>query len=171
MPALYWLVRYASLDSIGRVSRFTLNRDALGRGLRTGGSIDDILGFLERHCQKTLPQNVAYTLRDWARQCKEAEQPKMTLLEVNDEALAGELVTSPKLRAFQLRRVGPRKVAVPPEASLRDLRRALERLGYAQKLLSGFEDLVAAATTRRRGAPRARAHARATTPAPVVKGA
>ncbi|HLZ24346.1 MAG TPA: helicase-associated domain-containing protein [Ktedonobacterales bacterium] len=169
MPALYWLVRYASLDSIGRVSRFTLTREALGRGLRTGGNIDDILSFLERHCQKALPQNVAYTLRDWVRQCKEAEQPKVTLLEVNDEALAGELVTSPKLRAFQLRRVGPRKVAVPPGTSLHDLRRALERLGYAQKLLSGFEDLVAAATTRRR-TTRARPRATAST-APIVKGA
>ena len=166
MPALYWLVRHASLDSIGRVSRFTLTRDALGHGLRSGGSIDEVLSFLERHCQKTLPQNVAYTLRDWARQYKEAEQPKMRLIEVNDEALAGELVTSPKLRAFQLRRVGPRKVAIPPEASLRELRHALEHLGYAQKLLSDFEDLVVAATTRRQTR-----RARASSGAPAVKGA
>jgi hypothetical protein len=164
MQALYWLVRYASLDQVGRVSRFTLTREALGRGLRQGGSIAEVLDFLESHCQKALPQNVVYTLRDWARQCKEAELPGMTLLEVFDEELAGELVTSPKLRAFQLRRVGPRKVAVPPEASLRDLRRALERLGYAQKLLSGFEELVAAAATHRRTS-----RARSTTP--IVKGA
>lgn len=165
MPALYWLVRYATLDQVGRVSRFTLTREALARGLASGAGIEEVIGFLESHCQKALPQNVVYTLHDWARQAKEAAQPKMTLLEVNDEALAGELVTSPKLRAFQLRRVGPRKVAVPPEASLRDLRRALERLGYAQKLLSGFEELVAAATTRRRSRSRSRATA------PVVKGA
>lgn len=164
MPALYWLVRYASLDQVGRVSRFTLTREALARGLASGAGIEEVIGFLESHCQKALPQNVVYTLHDWARQAKEAAHPKITLLEVNDEALAGELVTSPKLRAFQLRRVGPRKVAVPPEASLRDLRRALERLGYAQKLLSGFEELVAAATTGRR-----RSRSRAT--APVVKGA
>ena len=165
MPALYWLVRYAALDQVGRVSRFTLTREALARGLTSGASIEEVLAFLQNHSQKPLPQNVVYTLHDWARQAKEAAaQPKITLLEVNDEALAGELVTSPKLRAFQLRRVGPRKVAVPPEASLRDLRRALERLGYAQKLLSGFEDLVAAATTRRRTS-------RSRSAAPVVKGA
>ena len=164
MPALYWLVRYATLDQVGRVSRFTLTREALARGLAGGASIEEVLAFLESHCQKALPQNVVYTLRDWARQAKEAAQPKITLLEVNDETLASELVTSPKLRAFQLRKVGPRKVAVPPEASLRDLRRALERLGYAQKLLSGFEELVAAATTRRRST-------RSRSAAPIVKGA
>lgn len=150
MPALYWLVQYASLEQIGRVSRFVLTRDALAQGLRAGGNIEEAIAFLERHSAKALPQNVVYTLHDWARQSRETEQPRITLLEVNDEALAGELVTSPKLRAFRLRLVGPRKVAVPPETSLRDLGRALERLGYAQKLLNGVEDLVAAATTRRR---------------------
>jgi hypothetical protein len=161
MPALYWLVRHASLDQIGRVSRFTLTREALSDGLRHGGAIDDVIAFLEAHSQKGLPQNVIYTLRDWARQAKEAIQPKMTLLEVHDEELAGELVTSPKLRAFDLRRVGPRAVAIPPDTSLRDLRHALERLGYT-KLLSGLEDLVTGATQRRRRSPNA---------TPVVKGA
>ena len=56
-----------------------------------------------------------------------------------------ELVTSPRLRAFRLRKVGPRKVAVPADASRPDLRRALERLGYASRLISGFEELVSAA--------------------------
>ena len=160
MPALYWLVRHASLEQIGRVSRFTLTREALADGLRHGGAIEDMMAFLEAHSQKALPQNVIYTLRDWARQAKEAAQPKMTLLEVHDEELAGMLVTSPKLRAFDLRRVGPKAVAVPPGTSLRDLGRALERLGYA-KLLSGLEELVTGATQRRRRS----------TGAPVVKGA
>jgi hypothetical protein len=163
MPALYWLVRHAALEQAGRVSRFTLTREALSHGLRQGTSIESVIAFLEAHSQKPLPQNVVYTLHDWARQHKEAASPKVTLLEVQDEALAGELVTEPRLRAFQLSRVGPRAVAVPPETSLRDLRRALERLGYA-KLLSGLEDLVAAATTRRRSPRTARA-------TPAAKGA
>jgi hypothetical protein len=147
--ALYWLVRYAALERVGRVSRFTLTREALRRGLGQAGEIEEVIRFLETHSQKALPQNVIYTLRDWARQRQEEEiAAPVRLLEVSDEELARELVTSPKLRAFQLRRVGPRAVAVPPEASLLDLRRALERLGYAQKLLSGFEELVAAATGR-----------------------
>lgn len=150
MPAIYWLVRFASLDQMGRVSRFTLTRDALRRGMVDDSTIDDVLRFLQTHSQKSLPQNVIYTLRDWARQSREAPLPHIRLLEVNDEALAGELVTSPKLRAFRLRRVGPKSVAVPPETSLGDLHRTLTRLGYAQKLRSGFEDLVSATLPSRR---------------------
>ncbi|MGZ6319802.1 MAG: helicase-associated domain-containing protein [Ktedonobacterales bacterium] len=170
MPALYWLVRYAALEQIGRVSRFTLAREALADGLRHGGTIDEIIAFLELHSQKALPQNVLYTLRDWARQYKEASQPQqsMRLIEVHDEALVGELVTSPKLRAFRLRQVGPKAVAVPPETSLGDLRRALERLGYAKLLngLSGLEDMVVSAATTLR--PRRRSRS---SNAPAMKGA
>ncbi|HEV2459849.1 MAG TPA: helicase-associated domain-containing protein, partial [Ktedonobacterales bacterium] len=150
MPALYWLVRMATLEQTGRVSRFALTREALSRGLvgslAADAAIDEVIGFLERHSQKALPQNVVYTLRDWARQVKEAAlvQPRPVLLEAHNEKVAGEIVRSPKLRAFHLRLVGPRSVAVPPDASLRDLWHALERLGYA-KFLSGLEDLVVAA--------------------------
>lgn len=155
MPAIYWLLRFASLDQMGRVSRFTLTREALRRGMEDGASIEEVLRFLQTHSQKSLPQNVIYTLRDWARQSVEVPLPRITLLEVNDEALAGELVTSPKLRAYRLRRVGPKAVAVPPETSLSDLYRTLTRLGYAQKLRSGLEDLVAAALPSRRRSRRA----------------
>jgi hypothetical protein len=146
VPALYWLVRFAALEQVGRVSRFTLTREALAHGLAAGGSIDEAVAFLERHCQKALPQNVLFTLRDWARQAREASlaQPVPRLIEVANEKVAGELVASPKLRAFRLRLAGPRAVAIPPEASLRDLWRAIERLGYA-RFLSGLEELVAAA--------------------------
>jgi hypothetical protein len=165
MPALYWLVRFGVLEQIGRVSRFTLTREALSRGLKQGTTVDEAIEFLEQHGQKALPQNVVYTLRDWARQYRELMKtaPVPRLIEAPSEALAGELVSSPKLRAFRLRRVGPRVIAVPPEASLRDLWRVLERLGYAA-VLGGLEDFVAAATTSLKPSRRRRSEA-------VVKGA
>ncbi len=161
MPALYWLARFATLERVGQVSRFTLTREALERGLRDGGSVEEVIAFLQAHSQKALPQNVIYTLQDWARQIREAAQPKLTLLEAVDDALADELVTSPKLKAFQLRRVGPKAVAVPPEASRDDLHRTLVRLGYAKRILSGLEDLVTAAKQlpARRRASRSRSRA------------
>jgi hypothetical protein len=161
MPAIYWLVRFASLEQMGRVSRFTLTREALHRGMADGTPVEDVLRFLQTHSQKSLPQNVIYTLRDWARQSQthEAPQQRVMLLEVSDEALASELVTSPKLRAFRLRRVGPKVVAVPPETSLGDLHRTLTRLGYAKKLRSGIEELVSATLPAPRRARRSDATA------------
>ena len=171
MPALYQLVRFAALEQAGRVSRFTLTREALARGLRTSGASngDEMIVFLERHSQKALPQNVVYTLRDWARQAREAAQAaaQPRTFEAQDERVAGEIATSPKLRAYKLRRIGPRTLAVPPETSLRDLWRALERLGYAT-LIRGLEEVAAAAGIKPRHTRAARAGAVGT---PLVKGA
>lgn len=146
MPAFYWLLRYASVEQIGQVSRFALTADALQRGLAHGGTIDEVLAFLEHHSQKALPQNVAYMLRDWSRTTRaqgmviDFEAEKIA----RAEELAGELVTDPKLRAFKLERIGPSTIQVPPEASLRDLRSALERLGYSV-ILPVLESLMLAA--------------------------
>lgn len=170
VPALYWLLRFSTLVQVGRVSRFTLTSEALRRGLQYGGTVEEVLDFLGHHSQKALPQNVIYTLRDWARPDEEQTLRAMTLFAVSDEALAGELVTAPKLQAFRLRRVGPREIAVPPEASLRELRRALDRLGYGHKLLNGVEELVTAATqlpARRRAA---QANRRLRGAAPAIEG-
>jgi len=143
MPSLYWLLRIATLEQVGRVSRFTLTREALDRGLTGGASIEEVVGFLRKHAQKTLPQNVVYTLHDWARQHRERVLEPWGLV-APDETVAREVVTSPQLRAFQLKNIGA-LVAVPPEASLKELRRALERTGYLA-LFSNIEDFFAAAT-------------------------
>ncbi|MDE3229048.1 MAG: helicase-associated domain-containing protein, partial [Chloroflexota bacterium] len=152
MPALFWLARYASMEQIGRVSRFTFTRETLWRGLsRPGGAtIDEVIGFLERHSQKALPQNVIYTLRDWERQLHESheEGKGAFVLKFKDESVVDRVLRSNRLKAFRLRRVDARSVVAPPEISLGDLRGALEHLGYAKTLLSGLEELVAPATVR-----------------------
>jgi hypothetical protein len=131
MPALYWLVRFAQPEQIGRSSRFKVTREALLRSMTDGTTVDDLLAFLARHSQKALPQNVIYTLNDWARQYKATRLSRVVLIEVDDEALATELCESPKLRELGLRRVGPLALATPEGAAVRAVRRAIERAGYA----------------------------------------
>ncbi len=140
MPAIYGLPRYAVPERIGRVSRFTLTREALLRGLAGGLALEEILAFLEQQSQKGLPQNVAYMLRDWARQYKEARVNQVILLETGDEALTNELANSGKLAALGLRRLGPCALAAPGDASLRELHRALKKLGVAVKFGGGLQE-------------------------------
>jgi hypothetical protein len=149
-PALYWLAQFASMEQIGRVSRFTLTREALHNGLSrhgAGTTIDEVIAFLESHSHKALPQNVIYTLRDWARQLREAQHAESSarVLRFKDESVVDRILRSNRLKVFCLRRVDSRSVVAPPEISLGDLRGALEHLGYAKKLLDGFEELVAPA--------------------------
>ncbi len=174
MPALFWLVRYASMEQIGRVSRFALTREALHKGLSRQGpdaTIDEVIAFLESHNHKPLPQNVIYTLRDWARQLRESQQPESgaRVLKFKDAGVVDRILRSHRLKVFRLRRVDSRSVVAPPEISLCDLRGALEHLGYAKKLLGGLEELMAPASMSAAGR-RSMGSRRATgTQAPAMK--
>ncbi|HEV2653909.1 MAG TPA: helicase-associated domain-containing protein, partial [Ktedonobacteraceae bacterium] len=93
MPTLYSLLPFAQLNQVGLVSRLTLNRAALLRAIERGKNIEQVLNILEERSQKELPQNVVYSLNDWARLYKGVAISQVLLLEVSSEAVAVELNT------------------------------------------------------------------------------
>jgi hypothetical protein len=129
MPTLYSLLPFAQLNQVEVVSRFTLTRTSVLRGLRTGMTVEHMLKVLQEHSQKELAQNVEYTLRDWARLYKGARLSQVVLLEVSSEALADEICASSKLQSFELRRLGP--CAIAAHGDVNSLRRTLDKEGIA----------------------------------------
>jgi Helicase conserved C-terminal domain len=129
LPTLYSLLPFAQLNQVGVVSRLTLTRESILRGVAAGTGAERILQVLEERSQKGVPQNVAYTLNDWARLYKGTTISQVILLDVTSEAVANEICNSPKLQAFGLRRLGPCAVAVTYDINLQELRRALDKMG------------------------------------------
>ena len=107
LPAVYDLLPFAQVNQIGIVSRLTLTRNSVLRGLEAGRNIEQILKILEKHSQKELPQNVLYTLRDWIKSYKEVTISQVLLLDVPSEAIANEICSSSKLSVFGLRKIAP----------------------------------------------------------------
>jgi Helicase conserved C-terminal domain len=134
LPTVYSLLPFAQVNQVGMVSRLTLTRNSVLRGLEAGRNIEQIMKILEEHSQKELPQNVVYTLRDWTRSYKEVTISQVLLLDVPSEAIANEICSSPKLSAFGLRRIAPCIIAVDSGASLSDLRRALDKEGIVVRI-------------------------------------
>ncbi|MEX2314814.1 MAG: helicase-associated domain-containing protein, partial [Thermomicrobiales bacterium] len=67
-PRRVWaLSAFAELQSLDRVSTWTLTAEALIRALATAIDLDQITTFLERQNAAPLPQNVSYTLAEWDR--------------------------------------------------------------------------------------------------------
>lgn len=129
LPTLYALLPFAQVNQVGMVSRLTLTRNTVLRGMESGQSIEGILQALEQHSQKELPQNVVYTLRDWSKLYKDATVSQVLLVEVPGEAIANEICSSPKFQALNLRRVGPCALAVGDEVTLQTLRRVFDKEG------------------------------------------
>ncbi len=129
MPILYSVLPFVQVNQIEMVSRLTLTRASVLHGIEKGLDIEQILHILAEHSQKEVPQNVAYTLQDWVKLYKDVRVSQVLLLEVSSEAVADEICTSPKLQAFNLRKLGSRQVIASNDINLPDLRRILEKEG------------------------------------------
>src|SRR5579864_6862727 len=82
--------------------------------------------MLQTRCKNELPQNVAYSLRDWAKQYREAVISQVYLIEV-PEALTESLVTHEKLQKQGVHQVAPGILAVAADTDLNSLKNILEK--------------------------------------------
>jgi hypothetical protein len=127
MPTLYTVLPFAQVNQIERVSRLTLTRQSVIRGMSTGKSIEQMQVALQKYSQKELPQNVEYTMRDWTKQYKGARLTQTILLETSSESLADELCEAKSFQQFAFRRLGP--LAIAASGDINTLRRALDKDG------------------------------------------
>jgi XPB/Ssl2-like helicase family protein len=147
LPTVYSLLPFAQINQVGVVSRLTLTRTSVLRGLEAGKNIEQILQILEQRSQKEMPQNVLYTLRDWTKLYKEVNISQALLLDVPSEALANEICSSPKLKVFGLRRLAPCVIAVSSDTSLQELRRVLDKEGIVVRISGDIVTKQAVSTT------------------------
>jgi hypothetical protein len=134
MPTLYSLLPFTQITQASMVSRLTLTRTSLLRALESGKNIEQILHTLEEHSQKELPQNVIYSLNDWARSYKGTRLSHVLLLEVSSEAVATQLNNSAKLKASGLRQLGPFIFALNSDSNIKQLKQALEQEGISVQI-------------------------------------
>ena len=134
MPALYSVLSFAQLNQVGMVSRLTLNRATLLRAMEAGRNVEQVIKILEERSQKELPQNVVYSLNDWARLYKGVRLSQVILFEVSSEALATELSTAPRFKDLGLRQLAPCIFAVNSDINLKQLKQNLEKEGIAVQI-------------------------------------
>lgn len=111
---IYRLLRVAEVVRIGPTSAFRLTRQALLRGLAAGEQLDDLLDFLAHRGKKPLSQNVAYTLKDWARGYHEVRVSEVFLLEVSGQAAEEALRQTATDLRVDLREIAPGVFAARP---------------------------------------------------------
>ncbi len=126
MPALYNVLPFVQVKQIGHSSTLQLTQNSILRGMRTGLSIDAIIEILQTRCKNELPQNVAYSLRDWAKQYREAVISQVYLIEV-PEALTESLIAHEKLQKQGIHQIAPGIVAVGADTDLNSLKNILEK--------------------------------------------
>src|SRR5579883_2561121 len=140
MPALYSILPFAQVSQIGNVSTLKLTSASVLRGLKAGLKIDQIIQTFTERNHKELPQNVVYTVRDWAKQYKEVRVSQAFLIEIPEESTIKQLYASGKLQKTNIRQLTPTLLAIDSDISVSDLKNALEKEGLALHLHGHFNN-------------------------------
>ncbi|WP_126578555.1 helicase-associated domain-containing protein [Tengunoibacter tsumagoiensis] len=127
LPTIYRLLPFTQINHLGMASSFKLTGEALLRGMRSQLTLKQILETLQELSARELPQNVVYTLQDWAKQYKEARLSQVLLIEVPTETIAQQLCTNEKLLQYGIRQITPCQLAVSADADLNDLKKIIEK--------------------------------------------
>ncbi len=129
---VYELPRIAQLAKSDRASIYTLSQEALWRSLQAGDEIEHILAFLEKASERPLPQNVAYSLREWAAKHGQVVIEQVTLLTAASDALMAEIRANKKL-GLPVKSVISPLVVTLGEGDRRALVERMKKQGYWPK--------------------------------------
>ncbi|RIK45245.1 MAG: hypothetical protein DCC58_07055 [Chloroflexi bacterium] len=137
-PRRVWaLSSFADLESLDRVSTYSLTAQALIRSLAGGVDLAQVIAFLERSSGKPLPQNVAYTLAEWDRGYRRVWLRRAVVLAPEEGEEPGPIVAALREAGLEPEVLGDGRIALiydEPEAGERlysAAGRALRERGFA----------------------------------------
>ncbi len=138
---IYRLQAFARLQKSDQASIYTLSPQSLWPYLQSGGNVQAALQFLESASGRPVPQNVAYSLTEWAARHGEVVIERVDLLRTQSDALMAELRASRKLSLPVADEISPRAVTLR-DADLAALADALRKAGYWPKVGQGASDVA-----------------------------
>ncbi|MGH2458684.1 MAG: helicase-associated domain-containing protein [Chloroflexota bacterium] len=105
---LYHIDRFAERVSRDRLAIFRLTNESVSAGLQLGLRIDDVIEVLEVTARAPIPQNVAFSLRDWARRFESVHWYRNAwLIEAPDEATLDRWLGDARVARAVERRLSP----------------------------------------------------------------
>jgi hypothetical protein len=140
---LYRLQQVATLAKSDRASIYVLGQNAIWRSLQAGDEIERIISFLEKASQRPLPQNVAYSLREWAGKHGELTLEQATLFTAASDALMAEVRANKKIGLPVQATIAPRVVTLR-DGDMAALVEQLKKAGYWPKVGKGVPEAVRA---------------------------
>jgi len=128
------LEAFADQAAGGRFLSYAITKASVYRALDAGVAVDEVVAFLGRHATRPIPQNVEFSLRDWAAQYGALSFSDRLLLAAETAALADEVATLPALAPLVKKRLELHAVEIAP-GDYDAARRALLAAGYLPRSL------------------------------------
>ena len=106
------LNRFASRTKSDEVAHYRITRDGVERAVVKGMDAAEILDFLDAHSRVPVPQNVAYSVREWAARVGFAQQRDVVLLTTNDADAMERVLGLEDVRRLLAERLSPTAVVL-----------------------------------------------------------
>ncbi len=101
------LSRFAARTKSDEVGHYRIARDGVERAVVNGMTAADILDFLETYARAQVPQNVAYSIGEWAKRVAFASQNEVVLLTTDDAAALDRVLATSEVRRLLVERLSP----------------------------------------------------------------
>ncbi|MBE7561074.1 helicase-associated domain-containing protein [bacterium] len=128
------LESFADLVSADTIFTYRISRQSIYRALQDGVEVESILAFFVQHGERRLPQNVEYSVREWAASFGRIHFADVLLLRCDSEELAAEVAASPDIRRFIEGQITPRDLLVS-RGGYEEIVKYLEKMGHLPKTL------------------------------------
>jgi len=129
------MARFAKRLKTDQAYHFRIDRKRVEAAVLTGLKADDMLSFLHEHSRTPVPQNVEYSIRDWASSISRALHYQAYIIEVDDSKILDLIVQDEQLQKAGIKRIAPTVAAVNERISRKAI---LERLRGQGIFLQNF---------------------------------
>ncbi len=124
------LDRFCTRDKQGGVMSFRISERSVQRALHEGMYLKRVLATLERHSRTPVPQNVLFSVRDWAAQAGCMHLGPDYVVSADDADLVTRFRGDPGVRPLVRENLDERRTRLRPVSTLRRTQSLLRELGY-----------------------------------------
>lgn len=124
------LDRFCARDKQGGVMSFRISERSVQRALHEGMYLKRILATLERHSRTPIPQNVLFSIRDWAAQAGCMHLGADYVVSADDAELVARFRGDPGVKPLLREPLDERRTRLRAASTLRRTQSLLRELGY-----------------------------------------
>lgn len=106
------LDRFAARTKSDEVQHYRITRDAVERAVVKGMAADEVLEFLELYSRVGVPQNVAYSIREWASRVAFVKQRDVVLLTTSTPHALDQVLTLEEVQRHLVEKLSPTAAAL-----------------------------------------------------------
>jgi hypothetical protein len=127
------LSAFARRSKTDQTYHFKITQQDIQSAVLCGVSPDFVLEFLQQHSRTPVPQNVAYSIRDWAANVQVAHSFGAVIVEAKDPRTLDLMMADPDVKAHVVRRLSPTAAIVDDKMTSKPLVARLRQHGIFLK--------------------------------------